>query len=41
MLVKKDKSVHDDQWQIGTTVTVGDSTLNGIVKEKLVDKLCV
>ena len=31
---EKDKSVKSDQWPIGTTVTVGDSILNGIVEEK-------
>ena len=32
---EKDKSVKSNQWPIGTTVTVGDSILNGIVEEKL------
>ena len=32
---EKDKSVNNDQWSIGTTVTVGDSILNGIEEEKL------
>ena len=28
---KKDKSVNNDQWPIGTTVIVGESILKGIV----------
>ena len=32
---EKDKSVNNGQWAIGTTVTVDDSILNGIVEEKL------
>ena len=37
---KKDKSVNNDQWPIGTTVIVGYSTLNSIVEEKLSGQGC-
>ena len=38
---EKDRSVKNDQWQIGTTVIVGNSILNGIVEEKLCGKGCL